>query len=76
MTQDSPGPKGWGALGLLAALGCQIWPLYFVVTFVLNYIPEVGPFLVCALALPAVLLVVEAVSVVGRDVADEAGVGP
>ena len=27
-------------------------------------------------ALPAVLLVVEAVSVVGRDVADEAGVGP
>mmetsp|Transcript_50300 Transcript_50300/g.112992 ORF Transcript_50300/g.112992 Transcript_50300/m.112992 type:complete len:570 (-) Transcript_50300:132-1841(-) len=41
---------------VLAALGCKIWHLFFVITFLLNYLPEVGPLLTCVLMLPAVLL--------------------
>lgn len=40
----------------LQCLSCPIWPLYFFVTFLLNYIPEVGPLLAGVLMLPAVLL--------------------
>lgn len=40
---------------LLFALGCPIWHLFFVITFFLNYIPEVGAMLSAALTVPAVL---------------------
>jgi len=40
---------------LLASLQCGLWPLFFVITFFLNYIPEIGPLLVAMLSLPAVL---------------------
>eukprot|EP00928_Gymnodinium_smaydae_P065103 TRINITY_DN48293_c0_g1_i1.p1 TRINITY_DN48293_c0_g1~~TRINITY_DN48293_c0_g1_i1.p1 ORF type:complete len:575 (+),score=82.16 TRINITY_DN48293_c0_g1_i1:33-1757(+) len=41
---------------LLAGLSCPLWPLYFFITFLLNYIPEIGPMLAGLLMLPAVLL--------------------
>jgi len=42
--------------GLLKFLLCPIWPLYFFLTFLLNYIPEVGPILAGLLMIPGVLL--------------------
>jgi len=42
--------------GLLFMLDCGLWPLFFVVTFILNFIPEVGAILSFMLCLPAVLL--------------------
>lgn len=42
--------------GLLWLLQCPIWPLYFFLTFLLNYIPEVGPILAGLLMIPGVLL--------------------
>lgn len=41
--------------GLLATLECKLWPLFFILTFVLNYIPEIGAILVGILSVPAVL---------------------
>jgi len=41
---------------LLWILDCQIWPLYFVITFVLNYIPEVGAIACAVLMVPVILL--------------------
>eukprot|EP00929_Paragymnodinium_shiwhaense_P019048 TRINITY_DN13104_c0_g1_i1.p1 TRINITY_DN13104_c0_g1~~TRINITY_DN13104_c0_g1_i1.p1 ORF type:complete len:682 (-),score=120.43 TRINITY_DN13104_c0_g1_i1:64-2109(-) len=40
---------------LLWALSCGLWPLFFIVTFILNYIPEIGPLFVGLLCMPAVL---------------------
>lgn len=40
---------------LLYALSCPIWHLYFIVMFLLNYIPEVGAILSAALTVPAVI---------------------
>jgi len=40
---------------LLICLECPLWQLFFVVTFLLNYIPEVGPILAALLMTPAVL---------------------
>lgn len=40
---------------LLFALGCPIWHLFFVITFFLNYIPEVGAILSAALTVPVVI---------------------
>lgn len=34
---------------------CPLWSLYFLITFILNYIPEVGPILAGLLMLPAIL---------------------
>eukprot|EP00443_Scrippsiella_acuminata_P051294 CAMPEP_0115438464 /NCGR_PEP_ID=MMETSP0271-20121206/35270_1 /TAXON_ID=71861 /ORGANISM="Scrippsiella trochoidea, Strain CCMP3099" /LENGTH=533 /DNA_ID=CAMNT_0002864117 /DNA_START=27 /DNA_END=1628 /DNA_ORIENTATION=- len=39
----------------LWCLGCPLWPLFFVVTFALNYIPEVGAIMSAILTAPAVL---------------------
>lgn len=41
---------------LLARLSCDLWPLYFFLTFLLNYIPEIGPIIAGLLMVPAVLL--------------------
>jgi len=41
---------------LLACLSCPLWTLYFILAFLLNYIPEIGPLLTGILMLPAVLL--------------------
>lgn len=41
---------------LLLVLGCKFWHLFFLVTFVLNYIPEIGALLSASLMVPAVLL--------------------
>lgn len=41
--------------GLLAWLRCPIWHLFFVITFLLNYIPEFGSIASALLMVPAVL---------------------
>lgn len=41
--------------GLLWFLDCPLWPLFFILTFLLNYIPEVGAVFSAGLAVPAVL---------------------
>jgi len=41
---------------VLACLGCQLWHIFFVITFLLNYLPEIGPLVSFALMLPAILL--------------------
>eukprot|EP00933_Yihiella_yeosuensis_P017686 TRINITY_DN14728_c0_g1_i3.p1 TRINITY_DN14728_c0_g1~~TRINITY_DN14728_c0_g1_i3.p1 ORF type:complete len:216 (+),score=24.56 TRINITY_DN14728_c0_g1_i3:163-810(+) len=41
---------------LLFCLSCKIWELFFVLTFLLNYIPEIGAMLSALLMVPAVLL--------------------
>lgn len=41
---------------MLAILQCELWPLLFVVFFLLNYIPEVGAIACAALSVPVVLL--------------------
>jgi len=40
---------------VLHALHCHLWSLFFVITFLLNYIPEVGPMLTALLMVPAIL---------------------
>jgi len=40
---------------ILWCLACPLWHLFFIVTFVLNYIPEVGAILSAILTVPAVL---------------------
>jgi predicted PurR-regulated permease PerM len=40
---------------LLIALQCKIWDLFFVLTFLFNYIPEIGPFMSAVLMVPAIL---------------------
>lgn len=40
---------------LLIHLGCPVWPLFFVVSFLLNYIPEFGFMIVFALVVPAIV---------------------
>jgi len=42
--------------GLLWCLDCQLWPLFWIMTFLLNYIPEVGAVVSALLCVPAVLL--------------------
>eukprot|EP00927_Polykrikos_kofoidii_P079290 TRINITY_DN76078_c0_g1_i1.p1 TRINITY_DN76078_c0_g1~~TRINITY_DN76078_c0_g1_i1.p1 ORF type:complete len:637 (-),score=82.25 TRINITY_DN76078_c0_g1_i1:183-2093(-) len=42
--------------GLLYFLKCGLWPVFFIVAFVLNFLPEIGALLVGLLSLPAVLL--------------------
>jgi len=41
---------------VLAMVGCPLWRLMLIVTFLLNYIPEVGAILSAVLTVPAVLL--------------------
>eukprot|EP00931_Biecheleriopsis_adriatica_P044775 TRINITY_DN25638_c0_g1_i1.p1 TRINITY_DN25638_c0_g1~~TRINITY_DN25638_c0_g1_i1.p1 ORF type:complete len:576 (-),score=106.68 TRINITY_DN25638_c0_g1_i1:14-1741(-) len=41
---------------LLICLRCKIWSLFFVLTFLLNYIPEIGAIGSAVLMVPAVLL--------------------
>ncbi|CAJ1337398.1 unnamed protein product, partial [Effrenium voratum] len=41
--------------GLLAFLQCKIWSLFFVLTFLLNYIPEIGAIAAAILTVPAIL---------------------
>jgi len=41
---------------LLRLLGCPLWHLLFVSTFILNYVPEIGALVAGMLMLPAVLL--------------------
>jgi len=41
---------------LLLILGCKFWHLFFLITFVLNYIPEIGPLMAACLMVPAVAL--------------------
>merc|ERR1712070_495498 len=40
---------------LLFCLDCKLWRLFFVITFLMNYVPEVGPLLAAMLMLPAIL---------------------
>lgn len=40
---------------LLWCLDCPLWPLFWVMTFLMNYIPEVGALLSALLSVPAVL---------------------
>ncbi|CAE8649258.1 unnamed protein product, partial [Polarella glacialis] len=40
---------------LLMCLDCKLWNLFFVLTFLLNYIPEVGAILSAMLMVPAIL---------------------
>jgi len=40
---------------LLCCLDCPLWPLFWIMTFLLNYIPEVGALLSAFLSVPAVL---------------------
>jgi len=40
---------------LLWYLDCGLWPLFLIISFVLNYIPEIGALVVGFLSLPAVL---------------------
>lgn len=42
--------------GLLKLLQCKLWTLLSVVTMVLNYVPEIGPFAVFMVSLPLILL--------------------
>lgn len=41
---------------LLWCLHCQLWNIFFVVTFLLSYIPEIGTIAAFALMIPAILL--------------------
>merc|ERR1712113_1331487 len=41
---------------LLYCLSCKLWPILFVVAFLLNYIPEVGPIVCYIVMLPLILL--------------------
>mmetsp|Transcript_69948 Transcript_69948/g.130759 ORF Transcript_69948/g.130759 Transcript_69948/m.130759 type:complete len:630 (+) Transcript_69948:87-1976(+) len=40
---------------LLLCLNCRLWSLFFIVTFLLNYLPEVGAIMSALLMVPAVL---------------------
>lgn len=40
---------------LLLALQCKIWSLFFVLTFLLNFIPEIGAIASAILTVPAIL---------------------
>ena len=40
---------------LLVALQCKIWSLFFVLTFLLNFIPEIGAIASAILTVPAIL---------------------
>eukprot|EP00930_Biecheleria_cincta_P027848 TRINITY_DN19481_c0_g1_i3.p1 TRINITY_DN19481_c0_g1~~TRINITY_DN19481_c0_g1_i3.p1 ORF type:complete len:526 (+),score=92.73 TRINITY_DN19481_c0_g1_i3:125-1702(+) len=40
---------------VLVILGCKIWALFFVLTFLLNFIPELGPIASAVLMIPAIL---------------------
>jgi len=40
---------------LMASLGCKLWPLFFIITFFLGFIPEIGPIINFLLAIPAIL---------------------
>jgi AI-2 transport protein TqsA len=41
---------------MLFALNCKMWFVFFPLTFMMNYLPEIGPILIAALIVPAVLL--------------------
>eukprot|EP00403_Amphidinium_massartii_P022553 CAMPEP_0178400692 /NCGR_PEP_ID=MMETSP0689_2-20121128/15920_1 /TAXON_ID=160604 /ORGANISM="Amphidinium massartii, Strain CS-259" /LENGTH=565 /DNA_ID=CAMNT_0020021495 /DNA_START=98 /DNA_END=1795 /DNA_ORIENTATION=+ len=40
---------------LLLCLNCRLWSLFFIITFLLNYLPEVGAIVSALLMVPAVL---------------------